>query len=93
MMIFAGAPLIETTHKNPQLSAPLKAITAAVVGVILNLSCFLAYHSLWQDESQQLDFAAVMIGISAFIALTRFKVSTLTVIMASGAIGWLRYLA
>ena len=93
MMIFAGAPLIETTHKNPQLSAPLKAITAAVVGVILNLSCFLAYHSLWQDEAQKLDVAAVLIGMSAFIALTRFKVSTLTVIMASGAIGWLRYLA
>jgi hypothetical protein len=35
----------------------------------------------------------VLIGISAFIALTRFKVSTLTVIMASGATGWLRYLA
>ena len=92
MMIFAGAPLIETTHKNPQLSAPLKAITAAVVGVILNLTCFLAYHTLWQDKLQQLDFAAVLIGISAFIALTRFKVSTLTVIAASGAIGWLRYL-
>jgi chromate transporter len=93
MMIFAGAPLIETTHKNPQLSAPLKAITAAIVGVILNLTCFLAYHTLWQAEAQQLDIAGVLIGISAFIALTRFKVATLTVIAASGAIGWLRYLA
>jgi chromate transporter len=94
MMIFAGAPLIETTHRNPQLSGPLTAITAAVVGVILNLACFLAYHTLWKNEGQQLDVVALVIGLLAFIALTRFKANTLTVIVASGAIGLgLQYLA
>ena len=47
VFIFAGAPFVETTHGNLRFTAPLSAITAAVVGVVLNLALFFAYHVLW----------------------------------------------
>lgn len=87
MMIFAGAPLIETTHRNPQFSAPLAAITAAVVGVILNLALFFALHTFWQEKTQQLNIAGLVIAVATFIALSQYKVNTLYVIAASGLAG------
>jgi chromate transporter len=47
VFIFAGAPFVETTHGNLRFSAPLTGITAAVVGVIVNLALFFAWHVLW----------------------------------------------
>ena len=47
VFIFAGGPLVEATHGKLGFTAPLSAITAAVVGVILNLALFFAYHLLW----------------------------------------------
>lgn len=94
VMIFIGAPFIETTRSQIKLSAPLTAITAAVVGVILNLAWFFAYHTFWKNEAQQLDVTALLIAIIAFIALTRFKANTLIVITTCGLVGLaLSYLA
>jgi len=47
LFILAGGPLVESTHNELKFTAPLTAITAAVVGVILNLACFFAYHVFW----------------------------------------------
>jgi len=47
VFILAGGPLVEATHGDLKFTAPLTAITAAVVGVILNLALFFAYHVLW----------------------------------------------
>ncbi|MEO5695711.1 MAG: chromate efflux transporter, partial [Burkholderiaceae bacterium] len=47
VFIFAGAPLVESTHGQLRFTAPLTAITAAVVGVILNLALFFAWHVWW----------------------------------------------
>ena len=47
VFILAGGPLVEATHGKLGFTAPLTAITAAVVGVILNLALFFAYHVLW----------------------------------------------
>jgi chromate transporter len=47
IFILAGGPLVETTHNDLKFTAPLTAITAAVVGVILNLALFFGYHVLW----------------------------------------------
>ena len=47
VFILAGGPLVEATHGELGFTAPLSAITAAVVGVILNLALFFAYHVLW----------------------------------------------
>ena len=87
VMIFLGAPFIETTRSQIKLAAPLTAITAAVVGVILNLACFFALHTFWQEKTQQLNIAGLIIASLAFIALTKFKVNTLLVIVSSGLIG------
>ena len=87
VMIFLGAPFIETTRSQLKLAAPLTAITAAVVGVILNLAVFFALDTFWQEKTQQLNIAGLIIASLAFIALTKFKANTLVVIIASGLIG------
>jgi chromate transporter len=88
IFIFAGAPLVETTHGELKFTAPLTAITAAVVGVILNLAVFFAYHVLWpQGLAGPFDLPSAIIGIVAFIALWRYKAGIIPVIVACGVVG------
>lgn len=95
IFIFAGAPLIETTHKNVSFTAPLTAITAAVVGVIVNLALFFAYHLLWPQgfsgESlfSNIEWISGLIALAAAIALFRFKISVMKVIGGCAVIGLL----
>ncbi len=90
IMIFLGAPLIETTHGNLKFTAPLTGITAAVVGVILNLAAFFAYHVLWpRGFGGAFDWFSAAIGIAAFMAIWRNKAGVITVIAACGAAGLL----
>ena len=78
IFILAGGPLIETTHGNLKFTAPLTAITAAVVGVILNLALFFAYHVLWPTGfSGRFDFVSAAITLAAAVALFRFKVGVI----------------
>ncbi len=92
LFILVGGPAVEATRDDLKFTAPLTAITAAVVGVILNLALFFALHVLWPD-SQDLDFSgkfewvAALIGIAAFIALVRFKQGIMTVLIASAILG------
>ena len=88
IFIFLGAPLIETTHGNLKFTAPLTGITAAVVGVILNLAVFFAYHVLWPDGfSGGFEWLPATLGVIAFIALFRYKVGIIPVILACGIAG------
>ncbi|MBZ9783880.1 chromate efflux transporter [Pseudomonas sp. REP124] len=88
LFILAGGPLVESTHNELKFTAPLTAITAAVVGVILNLACFFAYHVLWpQGFSGQLDWASLLIAIAAAVALLRFKRGVIEVLIGCGVIG------
>jgi len=81
LFIFAGAPFVETTHGNLRFTAPLSAITAAVVGVVLNLALFFAYHVLWpRGFDGGLDWVAALIGLLASIALLRYKIGIIPVI-------------
>ncbi len=90
IMIFLGAPLIETTHGNLKFTAPLTGITAAVVGVILNLAVFFAYHVLWPAGfGSAFDWISAVIGLAAFVAIWRFKTGIITVIATCGATGLL----
>jgi chromate transporter len=95
LFILAGAPLIESTHGELRFTAPLTAITAAVVGVIVNLAAFFAWHVLWPRGWQALegagglDAVALAIGIAAAIALFRRFAGVVPVILACGALGWL----
>ena len=87
-MIFLGGPLIETTHGNLKFTAPLTGITAAVVGVILNLATFFAYHVLWpRGFDAAPDWIAGLISVVAAVALWRYKIGIIPVIAACGAAG------
>ena len=86
--IFVGAPFIESTHGKIKFTAPLVAITAAVVGVIVNLAVFFAVHVLWPlGVAGRFEWAAAVIGVLAAIALFRFKVGVIKVIAAAGLLG------
>ena len=88
MFILLGGPFIETTHGNLKFTAPLTGITAAVVGVIVNLAVFFAYHVLWpQGFGGHFEWPSALIGIAAAIALFRFKVGVIPVVLASGLAG------
>lgn len=89
LFILAGGPLVESTHGNLKLTAPLTAITGAVVGVILNLAVFFAYHLFWpQGFSGRFDTLAVLISLTALLALLRYKVGVIPVIVACGLAGF-----
>ena len=86
--ILLGGPFIESTHGNLKFTAPLTGITAAVVGVIVNLAAFFAYHVFWPlGFGGPVESQAMLIGIAAAIALFRFKVGVIPVVFASGFIG------
>jgi chromate transporter len=90
LFILAGGPFIESTHGNLKFTAPLTGITAAVVGVILNLAAFFAYHVFWpQGFSGRFDAMASLIGLSALLALLRYKVGVIPAIVVCGATGLL----
>jgi chromate transporter len=84
----AGGPAVESTRGNLGFSAPLGAITAAVVGVILNLAVFFGLHVLWPDGMEQgFEWFALVIGVFAFLALWRYKANVILVILVSAAAG------
>ena len=88
VFILVGGPLVEATHDDLKFTAPLTAITAAVVGVILNLAMFFAYHVLWPEGiGSRFDWISMLIGIAAGIALFRFKAGVIPVIGACALAG------
>ena len=88
LFIFAGGPLVESTHGDLKFTAPLTAITAAVVGVIANLAVFFGYPVLWPTGfSGGLDFVAAVIALGAAVALFRFKANVILVIAACAGLG------
>ncbi len=95
LFIFAGGPLVESTHGDLKFTAPLTAITAAVVGVIANLAVFFGYPVLWPTGfSGGPDFVAAVIALGAAVALLRFKANVIHVIAACAGLGLaVRFLA
>ncbi len=103
LFIFIGAPTIEATRGDIKFTSPLTGITAAVVGVILNLAVFFAYHVLWPNgfasplDARTLllgfDWVSALVGIAAFVALWRFKLGVIPVIGACALVGMLYRLA
>ena len=94
VFILAGGPAVEATHGRLGFTAPLSAITAAVVGVIANLALFFAYHVLWPQGFQgRFDWPSALIALAAAVALFRFKVGVLPLLGASAMAGLLITLA
>lgn len=88
LFILAGGPLIESAHNDLKFTAPLTAITAALVGVILNLALFFGYHALWpQGFSGVFDWPSVVLAVAACVALFKYKRNVIHVIAVSGLIG------
>ncbi|MET4721020.1 chromate transporter [Bradyrhizobium japonicum] len=101
LWIFVGAPYIERLRGNPGLAGALGAITAAVVGVILNLSIWFALHTLFRETvpvhafpfafdrpvPTSIDIPALVLSIAAATAIFRFKLGMLTVLAGSCAAG------
>lgn len=88
LWIFLGAPHIEQMHGNSKLTAALSAVTAAVVGVILNLAVWFAQHTLLPD-GKRIDWFVVIVGLVSFAGLWRFKWNVVPVVIGAGLIGFL----
>jgi chromate transporter len=88
VFILAGGPLVEATHGKLGFTAPLSAITAAVVGVIVNLALFFAYHVLWpQGFGGRFDVASALIAMAAAVALFRLKLGVIPLLAACAVAG------
>jgi chromate transporter len=106
LWIFLGAPYIENLRGNKSLSTALSAITAAVVGVILNLAVWFSLNvifgtvnevyygsvRLYVPDLTTIDWVSLLIAVAAFVALFRFKVSMLWTLGGAGLVGILYYL-
>ena len=90
VFILAGGPLVEASHGKLAWTAPLSAITAAVVGVILNLALFFAWHVLWpQGFGGRFDGVSAVIAVAAAAALLRFKIGVLPLLAGCAVAGLL----
>ena len=90
IFILAGGPFVESTHQNLKFTAPLTAITAAVVGVIVNLALFFAFHVFWpQGFAGHFDGYAAVLTLLAAFALLKLKRSVIEVIVGSAVLGLL----
>ena len=93
LFILLGGPLVESTHGNLRFTAPLTGITAAVVGVILNLAVFFAWHVLWPAGfSGGFEWFSALLGLAALAALWRYRTGMIPVILACGAAGLAHHL-
>ena len=105
LWIFAGAPWVETLRGKRSLATALSAITAAVVGVILNLAVWFGLNTLFGEVGEHVwngvrlyapawstvDPAAVVIAALAFVALVRWELGMIKTLAASAAVGAVYY--
>jgi chromate transporter len=88
VFIFAGGPLVEATRGRQFFTAPLAAVTAAVVGVIANLALYFARHVFWPAGfTHPPDWISLAIACAAALALFRFRLGVIPVILACGVAG------
>ncbi len=89
ILILAGGPWIESTHGQLKFTAPLTAITAAVVGAVLTLALFFLSHVGWPEGfSGRMNTFSLMLFATAGVALMYYKRSVMEVIAVSAMVGW-----
>jgi chromate transporter len=86
LWIFVGGPHIEQLRGNQKLTSALSAVTAAIVGVILNLAVWFALHVFFPSAGA-IDWFAIVLCVVAFVVMLRYKVDIIPVVLGSGAIG------
>jgi chromate transporter len=88
IFILAGGPLVEATHDDLTFTGPLTAITAAVVGVVLNLAVFFLHHVLWPAGfTGRFEWPAAVLALLAAVALFKYKRGVIEVIATSAVLG------
>lgn len=106
LWIFLGAPYIELLRGRQSLMSALSAITAAVVGVVLNLSIWFSIHTLFREVDERhvyglrllvpswntIDFTSALLAVGAFVAMFRFKAGMLKTLMISAGLGMAYFL-
>lgn len=93
LFVLVGGPVIEATHGKLRFTAPLTAITAAVVGVIANLGLFFAYHVFFPHGlSGSISWISIAISLLAGLALFKYQKGILPVLGGSALAGLLSYL-
>lgn len=86
--IFLGAPHVERLRGHAGWSAALSAVTAAVVGVILNLAIWFGLHVIIPDDAP-VNWFGVVVSLVAFVGMWRFKWEVVPVVLGAGLLGWL----
>jgi chromate transporter len=86
LWIFLGAPHIEQLRNNVHLGTALAAVTASVVGVVLNLAVWFALHVFF-PAGGTIQWFAVGVAVAAFVAMQRFKVGVIAVVLGGGVAG------
>ena len=86
LWIFLGAPYIEQLRGNTKLTAALSAITAAVVGVVLNLAVWFGLHVL-MPKGQPVNWFGVVVCVVAFVGITKWKWGIIPVVLGAGGLG------
>lgn len=96
LWILLGAPYIERLHANEQLSCALSAVTAAVVGVVLNLAVWFAWHAIFphvaashDDRSWQPDWFVIVVAAAAFFGMQKWNWDVIPVVLVAAMLGWL----
>ncbi|MBY0611000.1 MAG: chromate efflux transporter [Beijerinckiaceae bacterium] len=101
LWIFLGAPFIETLRSNKALSGALAAVTAAVVGVVLNLALWFSIHALFRQTFavrtgllsfdvpvlNSLNLSAGLLSLAAIVAIFRFRMGVLSLLAVCSAVG------
>jgi len=93
LFILVGGPAVEATRNDMKFTAPLTGITAAVVGVVLNLAVFFAWHVLWPQATGdnpfagRFDWLSLLMSGAAFLALWRYRQGIIPVLGACAMIG------
>ncbi len=89
LLVFLGAPFVESLRSMPRLGASLTAITAAVVGVILNLGVKFSIHALWPEPGHGFDAFVAITACAAFVAMRKFRAPFTAVLGACALLGFL----
>jgi chromate transporter len=86
LFVFIGAPHVEGLRDRPRLSSTLTAITAAVVGVILNLGIWFAWHAL-RPVGGSVDYFVAVVALGAWLAMERFKIGVIPTLAGCAVLG------
>jgi chromate transporter len=89
LWILLGAPHVESLRRFTKLTAALSAVTAAVVGVILNLAVWFGLHALFPPAGRALDWFALVVSMVAFTGMLKWKWNVIPVVLGSGVAGLL----